>query len=101
MAFTPIGAGHRTGLQKNAIQRLREAGALRRDQAQPLTDLPAIQRRQLNRLMDRGVIRRTPVGSYYLDRDALNDYLGRNRKLAFSVFVVVAGLIAGIVLTSA
>jgi hypothetical protein len=101
MAFIPIGANHRAKVQKNAIQRLREAGAVRRDQARPLPDLPSLERRQLNRLVDRGVIRRTPAGSYYLDRDALNDYAGRNRNLAFSIFVLVAGLIAGIVLTSA
>jgi hypothetical protein len=100
MAFVPY-ARHHGAASKHVLERLREAGAVRRDQARPLTDLPAIQRRQLNRLVDRGVVRRTAAGSYFLDRDALNDYVGRNRKLGFSIFVVVAGLIAGILLTSA
>ena len=51
--------------------------------------------------MDRGVVRRTAAGSYYLDRDAWSEDGWRNRSLAFSIFVVVTGLVAGIVLTSA
>ena len=83
------------------IGRLREAGAVRRDRARPLTDLSANQRRQINRLVERGVVRRTPAGAFYLDRDALSDFRGRQRSVAFSIFVVVIGLVAGIVLTSA
>jgi hypothetical protein len=74
---------------------------VRRDRARPLANLPAIQRRQVNRLVDRGVIRRTPAGSYYLDRDALSDLRGTQQRIAFSVFVVVAGVILAVVLTSA
>lgn len=100
MAFVPTATRH-YGAHKHVLDRLREAGAVRRDRACPLTDLPAGPRRQLDRLVDRGVVRRTAAGFFYLDRDALSEYVGRNRALAFSIFVVVAGLIAGIVLTSA
>ena len=101
MVFVPISARHHGAGYKSVIDRLREAGAVQRDRARPLVDLPRGPRQQLNRLVDRGVVRRTAAGSYYLDRDAWSDYGWRNRRLAFSVFVVVAGLIAGVVLTSA
>ena len=101
MTFVPSAARHHGTTQNTVIERLREAGAVRRDRARPLTDLPASHRRHVDRLVDRGVVRRTPAGTYYLDRDALSDLRARQRVMAFSVFVVVAGLIAGIVLTSA
>ena len=101
MAFAPIVARHHGVAYNHVIHRIREAGAVRRDRACPLADLPAGQRRQLDRLVDRGVVRRTAAGSYYLDRDAWSEYGWQNRRLAFSIFVVAAGLVAGIVLTSA
>ena len=101
MAFVPIAARHHGTAHDAVINRLREAGAVRRNRAQPLTNLSASHRRQVDRFVDRGVIRRTPAGCYYLDPDALSDFRGNQRRIAFSVFILVAGLIAGIVLTSA
>ena len=101
MTFVPNSARHHGTFRQTAIDRLNEAGAVRRDRAQPLIGLSASERRQVDRLVERGVIRRTPAGSYYLDRDGLSDMRGRQRTIAFSLFVVVAGVVAGFVLTSA
>ena len=101
MAIVPIAARDHGAAQDAVVNRLREAGALRRNRAQPLTNLSASHRRQVDRFVDRGVIRRTPAGCYYLDPDALSDFRGNQLRIVFSVLIVVAGVIAGILLTSA
>ena len=101
MAFVANSARRHGTFRQTAIDHLSETGAVRRDRAQPLTGLSASERRHVERLVERGVIRRTPAGSYYLDRDVLSDMRGRQRTMAFSLFVVVAGVVAGFVLTSA
>ena len=100
MAFAPILAAHRKGTHKGVIEQLREAGAVRRDAARPLPTLPGWQRRRIQQLIDRGVIRKNASGAYYIDESALSDHRGRQRTVAFGVIMTFAGIVAALVLTA-
>ena len=93
MAFIPIAAGHVSARnQKTVIDVLRERGARGRETAQPLPDLSSWQRRRVDHLLERGVIRPAARDRYYLDEEALQELQSRQWALAFSVAVVVAGI---------
>ena len=95
MAFIPIAAGHgHRKREKTAIELLRDRHALRRESAQPLQGLSSSQRRSVERLVDRGVIRPAARDRFYIDQDALREYRGRQWALAFGFFVVAAGVAA-------
>ena len=98
MAFIPI-AHHKSGAHVSVVDRLRKSGALQRNTAQPLPDLNRWERRRVDSLIARGVIRRATRATYYLDRDALSELHALQGKVVFSVAVVVAGVIAGVILT--
>jgi hypothetical protein len=98
MAFIPI-AHHKSATHVGVVDRLRKAGALHRNTAQPLPDLNRWERRRLDDLIARGVIRRAARATYYLDRDALGELRALQAKVVFSVAVVVVGVIAGVILT--
>src|SRR5262245_6350762 len=100
MAFIPIAAGHVHGKQqKSVIDVLRERQALKRESAQPLPDLSKMQRRFLERAVDRGMVRLAAANRYYLDEDALKDFHSRQWAVAFSLAVVAAGIVAALALT--
>jgi hypothetical protein len=93
MAFIPIAAGHVHGKrEKTAIELLRERRALRRESAQPLPNLSRIQRRVLERAVDRGTVRLAAANRYYLDEDALRDLRSRQFAIGFAFIVVAAGI---------
>ena len=95
MAVIPIAAGHVHGKQqKSVIDLLRERRALNRESAQPLPDLSRMQRRVLERAVDRGTVRLATGNRYYLDEDALRDLHSRQFATAFAVAVVAAGIAA-------
>jgi len=95
MAFIPIAAGHVHGKRdKTAIELLRERHALRRESAQPLQGLSSSQRRSVERLVERGVIRPAARDRFYIDEDALREYHGRQLAIGFSFFVIAAGVAA-------
>ena len=95
MAFIPIAAGHvATKSQKSVIDILRERHAVRRGAAQPLPELSSSQRRRIGQLVDRDVVRVVAGTRYYLDEDALHELHSRQRAVAFSLAVVVAGIVA-------
>jgi hypothetical protein len=99
MAFIPIAAGHTHGKrEKTALQLLRDRRALRRESAQPLTDLSRSQRRSVERLVERGVVRKAAGDRYYIDGDALSDYRGRQLAIGFGFLVIAAGVAAGLAL---
>ncbi len=98
MAFIPI-AHHKSSTHVGVVDRLRKAGALQRKAAQPLPDLNRWERRRVDSLIARGVIRRATRATYYLDREALSDLHAVYGKVVFSVAVVVAGVLAGVILT--
>lgn len=93
MAFIPIAAGHvSTKHQKTVIDVLRERHAMGRATAQPLPNLSSWQRRRVEHLLERGVIRLAARDRYYLDQDALQELQSRQWALAFSFAVVAAGI---------
>jgi hypothetical protein len=99
MAFIPIAVGHTAARhEKTIVALLRERHAVRRETAQPLTDLSKMQRRFLERAVDRGTVRLVAGNRYYIDEDALREYRGRLVALAFSILVVAAGVAAAFAL---
>ena len=100
MAFIPIAAGHvGTKQQKSVVDLLRERHALHRKAAQPLPELSSSQRRRIRLLVDRDVVRVVAGTRYYLDEDALHELHTRQWAVAFSLAVVVAGIVAAWTLT--
>ena len=99
MAFIPIAAGHvHTKQEKTIVALLRERHALKREMAQPLPDLSRMQRRSLDRAIDKGTVRVVAGSRYYLDEDALRDLHSRQRAIAFAFTLVAAGIGAAWVL---
>jgi hypothetical protein len=95
MAFIPIAAGHGHGKrEKTAIELLRERHAMRRESAQPLQGLSSSQRRGVERLVERGVIRAAAKDRYYIDEGVLREYRDRQLAIGFSFVVIAAGVAA-------
>ena len=93
MTFIPIAAGHvHTKQEKTIVALLRERRALTRETAQPMSDLSNMQRRFLERAVDRGTVRVLAGSRYYLDEDALRGLHSRQRAIAFAFVVVAAGI---------
>jgi hypothetical protein len=99
MAFIPIAAKHTAAKhQKSVIDLLRERRAMRREAAQPLPDLSSWQRRRVEQLVDRGVVRLAARDRYYIDEDALQEWHSRQWAVAFSLAVIAAGVVAAFAL---
>jgi hypothetical protein len=99
MEFVPIAAGHVTAKhQKSVIDLLRERHAVSRGAAQPLPDLSSWQRRRVEHLVDRGVVRLAARDRYYIDVDALQEWHSRQWAVAFSFAVIAAGVVAAFAL---
>jgi hypothetical protein len=92
MRVVPLMVAHGASDEKSVIQRLRETGALQRDTARPLPDMPRRHRRHVERLKERGIIREAGPGAFYLDEEALHDLRGQQRTIALSVMIALAGL---------
>jgi hypothetical protein len=93
MGFVPVAAGHSTAKhQKTVLDLLRERHAVKREAAQPLPNLSPWQRRRVDRLIDRGVVRLAAKDRYYIDENARRDWAARNRAIAFAIVVVAAGV---------
>ena len=93
MGFVPVVAGHSTAKpQKQVLDLLRERHAVKRETAQPLPNLSPGQRRRVDRLLDRGVVRLAAKDRYYIDENALRDWVARNWAIAFAIVVVAAGV---------
>ena len=93
MGFVPVAVGHSTAKhQKTVLDLLRERHAMKRETAQPLPNLSPWQRRRVDRLIDRGVVRLAAKDRYYIDENALRDCAARNRAIAFAMVVVAAGV---------
>jgi proteasome lid subunit RPN8/RPN11 len=93
MGFVSVAAGHsRAKHQKTVLDLLRERHAVKRETAQPLPNLSSSQRRRVERLIDRGVVRVAAKDRYYIDEHALRDWVARNRAIAFAIVVVAAGV---------
>jgi hypothetical protein len=96
MAMVHVALKHRSAKhQKTVIAMLRERHAVHRTSAQPLPDLSPGQRRRVDRLVDRGVVRVAAKGRYYLDEDAVRELYSRQRAIGFALSVVFAGVGAG------
>ena len=101
MGFVPIAAGHVTAKhQKSVIDLLRDRHAVSRGAAQPLPDLSSWQRRRVEHLVDRGVVRLAARDRYYIDKEALRDWRARQLAIAFSTAVVALGVGAALALMS-
>ena len=93
MGFVPVVAGHSTAKpQKHVLDLLRERHAVKRETAQPLPNLSPGQRRRVDRLLDRGVVRLAAKDRYYIDENALRDWVARNWAIAFAIVVLAAGV---------
>ena len=71
---------------------LRRRGAVTPETAQPLADLRAGDRRRLERLVARGVIREAAPGTYYYDRAGEHARMRRQLPIALGLVVVAAAL---------
>jgi hypothetical protein len=101
MAFIPIAAGHIAAKhQKSVIDLLRERHAMRREAAQSLPNLSSWQRRRVEQLVDRGVVRLAARDRYYIDEDALEEWHSRQWAVAFSFAVIAGGVVAAFALIS-
>ena len=93
MGFVPVAAAHSAAKnQKTVLDLLRERHAMKRESAQPLPNLSPWQRRRVDRLIDRGVVRLAAKDRYYIDQDALRESHARQRAFAFVLAVVAAGI---------
>ncbi|MBV9109877.1 MAG: hypothetical protein JO306_10760 [Gemmatimonadetes bacterium] len=89
MAVPPIiHAEHRV------VRALRNAGAERRDAAQPLGDLRPIDRRAIERLAASGVVHESGTARYWLDPAAYDVYRARRRRRVYAAMVVVLAAVA-------
>ncbi len=101
MGFVPVAAGHVAAKQqKSVIDLLRERHAMRREAAQPLPNLSSWQRRRVEQLVDRGVVRLAARDRYYIDEDALEEWHSRQWAVAFSFAVIAGGVVAAFALIS-
>jgi hypothetical protein len=91
-ALIGAGANSTAKYQKTVIALLRERHAVQRTAAQPLPELSSWQRRRVDQLVDRGVLRVAEEGRYYVDEEALREWHARQRAIAFAVIVVSAGI---------
>jgi hypothetical protein len=87
-------ASRRSSAQKHITQRLRDAGAIHRDTAQPLPDVGASHKKEMERLIEKGVIRQARPGLYYLDEAAMRDQRATALRVAWVLAVLSAGLVA-------
>jgi hypothetical protein len=93
MGFVSVAAGVSTAKhQKTVLDLLRERHAVKRETAQPLPTLSSWQRRRVDRLVERGVVRVAEKDRYYIDQDALREWHARQRAIAFVLSVVAAGI---------
>jgi hypothetical protein len=100
MGFIPLAAGHHAAKrQKAVVDLLRERRALQRAAAQSLPDLSSSQRRRIDHLVDRDIVRVVAGNRYYLDEDALQEWHSRHWAMAFSFLVIAAGVAAAWLLT--
>ena len=100
-AVVAAAAGGSAAARRRVIARMRERGAVRPNTAQPLPDdLNRPQRHAADRLIRVGVLRQASPGAYFLDESALADYRGRQRAIALSIAIALAGLAAALLLTS-
>jgi hypothetical protein len=68
--------------------------AVRPDRAVGFEPYSRIQRRQFERMLDRGIVRQTPAGTYWLDVVAYDDDLqARYRRVKIALFVAIAVLL--------
>ena len=73
--------------------------AVRPDRAVGFEPYSMIQRRQFERMLDRGIVRQTPAGTYWLDVVAYDDDLqARYRRIKVALFAVIALLLIGLAL---
>jgi hypothetical protein len=98
----PVAAGARSiaKYEQTVINLLRERRAVQHATAQPLPELSSWQRRHVDRLVERGVLRPGAKDRYYLDEDALQEWRSRQRAMAFAIFVIAAGVAAAWALMS-
>jgi hypothetical protein len=89
-----MAAGSHSGvsLDHTLIKQLRDQQAVRRATAQPLANLSPAQRRRVDRLIERGIIRLATKDRYYVDEDALHEWNSRKRTIAFALSVIAAGV---------
>jgi hypothetical protein len=99
MAGASAGARHASA-QKRITQRLREKGAVHRDTAQPLPEVSGIERKEMERLIGKDIIRQARPGLYYLDEAALRDHRGTALRVVWVLIVLVAGVAAALALLS-
>ena len=99
-ALVGAGAHSAAKYEQTVINLLRARQALQRAAAQPLPDLSSWQRRRVDRLVERGVVRLAAKHRYYLDEDALQEWRSRQRAIGFAIFLVTAGVVAAVALTS-
>jgi hypothetical protein len=65
--------------------------AVRPDRAVGFEPYSGIQRRQFVRMLDRGIVRQTPAGTYWLDVVVYDDDLqARYRRVKIGLFVSIA-----------
>jgi hypothetical protein len=102
MGFVGVAVGHSSAKhQKTVLDLLRERHAVKRETAQALPNLSPWQRRRVDRLVERGVVRLAAKDRYYIDENALRDCAARNRAIAFAMVVVAAGVgVAWLLLSS-
>jgi hypothetical protein len=68
--------------------------AVRPDRAVGFEPYSGIQRGQFERMLDRGIVRQTPAGTYWLDVVAYDDDLqARYRRVKIALFVAIAVLL--------
>jgi hypothetical protein len=68
--------------------------AVRPDRAVGFEPYSRIQRRQFERMLDRGIVRQTLAGTYWLDVVAYDDDLqARYRRVKIALFVAIAVLL--------
>jgi len=75
--------------------------AVRPDRAVPFDPGNGIERRQFERMVERGVIHQTDAGNYWLDVVAYDvDFRARHRRVKTALLVIIAILIVALLATS-
>ena len=80
--------------ERELVDHLRSVGAVSTDTARTLTQLGADQGLAWRRLVERAVIRSTPVGTWYLDEPSWMALRRMRRRLAFVLAAI--GLIVAL-----
>lgn len=92
------GSARRARARRALVSRLKRDGATASDKAQPLVVADHFETRELERMIRKEVVRKTPRGGYWLDLERYADWRRQNLLFAIGAVVVTIAVMVCILL---